>query len=240
MKHSEGAEIAVDGVTVRVIRKNIKNLHLGVYPPNGQVRLSVPRRLSQEAVVLAVAKKMAWIKKQQSRIVAQNGAMPLAIISGESHCYLGRRYPLRVMEREGRSGVSLRDLTTLELTVQPGSTRDERQRTLDNWYRQRLRDLVPPLLGVWQEKLGVQAAEWRIRKMRTKWGSCSIRAKRIWLNLELAKKPAQCLEYVVVHELTHLIERRHNARFKSLMDKSLPMWRVCRKLLNDTGAGDTQ
>ena len=234
---TERAEIRVSGLTVQIVRKDIKNLHLGVYPPNGRVRIAAPLSVSDDAARLAVIGKLGWIKKQQAKFAAQPRQTEREMVSGESHYYLGRRYRLRVVERDGPSRVVLRNRTTLELQVRPGSDAKERERILRHWYRERLRELVPPLLTKWGAILGVREATTGIRKMKTKWGACSVNARRIWLNLELAKKPVQCIEFLVVHELTHLIERHHNDRFVSLMDRHLPQWRHHRKALNEAPLG---
>ena len=146
------------------------------------------------------------------------------MVSGESHYFLGRRYRLRVHEEDGPARVAVRGLRVLDLFVRPGATATQREAVLLRWYREQLKALIPPLLEKWQPVLGVQAADWGIKKMKTKWGTCNIDARRIWLNLELAKKPVQCLEYIVVHELVHLLERHHGERFTSLMDRYLPDW----------------
>jgi predicted metal-dependent hydrolase len=233
-------EIDVSGVAVQVVRKDIKNLHLGVYPPDGRVRVAVPLRLSEDAVRLAVVSKLGWIKKQQAKFAAQARESQREMVSGESHYYLGQRYRLRVVERAGPSRVALRNPARLQLQVRPGTDRDARERVLNGWYRQRLRALVPLVLAKWEAVLGVQAADWGIKKMKTKWGACTVEARRIWLNLELAKKPVQCLEYIIVHELMHLIERHHNERFVSLMDEHLPQWRHQRQLLNEAPLGHAE
>ena len=229
---TKAAEVRVSGLAIQIVRKDIKNLHLGVYPPSGRVRVAAPLAVSDDAVRLAVIDKLGWIKKQRATFAAQARQTEREMVSGESHYYLGRRYRLRVVERDGPSRVVLRNRTTLELQVRSGSDTKGRERLLHRWYRERLRELVPPLLAKWEPILGVQVAIWGIKKMKTKWGSCSGGARRIWLNLELAKKPAQCLEHLIVHELAHLIERHHNERFVSLMDSHLPHWRHHRKILN--------
>jgi predicted metal-dependent hydrolase len=145
---------------------------------------------------------------------------------------MGTRYRLRVIQQSGAPRVVLRNRSTMELYAQPGTSAEQRERVLHRWYRQQLKELIPLLLKKWQPVLGIQVADWRIKKMKTKWGTCSVEARRIWLNLELAKKPVQCLEYIVVHELVHLIERHHNDRFISIMDKHLPRWRWRRQELN--------
>jgi hypothetical protein len=153
------------------------------------------------------------------------------VISGESHYFLGQPYTLRVFPQKGPGCVSLQCAPFIDLYVRPGASVLDRQRVLHRWYREELKELVPPLLARWQPVVGVAAAEWGVRMMRTRWGSCNIRARRIWLSLELARKPVECLEYVVVHELTHLLERRHNHRFYGYMDQFLPTWRLARALL---------
>jgi predicted metal-dependent hydrolase len=230
--NSERRQIVVGGLPVQVVRKAIKNLHLGVYPPNGRVRVAAPLAVSDHAVRLAVVGKLGWIKRQRARFADQPRQSRRELVSGETHYVLGRRYRLRVIERRGPCRVVLRNRTTLELWVRPVSDASARDQVLQRWYRDRLRDLVPPLLAKWEPVLGVHAADWRIKKMKTKWGACSVDARRIWLNLELAKKPARCLEYLVVHELVHLVERRHNDLFTQMMDQHLPLWRQHRQELN--------
>jgi len=229
---TESKTITVGGVDVQVVRKGIKNLHLGVYPPAGRVRVAAPLAVSDSAVRLAVVGKLGWIKRQRARFQTQSRQSAREMVSGESHFFLGRRYRLRVIEHAGAGCVVLRGRTRLELHVRAGSNAQGRERVLQEWYREQLRALIPPLLAKWEAILGVHATNWGIKKMKTKWGSCSVGVRRIWLNLELAKKPAQCLEYLLVHELTHLIERHHNDRFIRLMDRHLPTWRQSRQELN--------
>lgn len=234
---TEGREIRVSGLSVEIVRKAIKNLHLGVYPPNGRVRVAAPLVLSDDAVRLAVIGKLGWIRKQQARFAAQTRQSEREMVSGESHYFLGRRYRLRVVRQEGPGRVVLRNRTTLELQVRGAYGPKERERVLQRWYRERLRELVPPLLAKWEPILGVLSAKWGIKQMKTKWGACSVDTQRIWLNLELAKKPVQCLEYLVVHELVHLIARHHSDRFVSLMGRHLPQWRLHRQTLNAAPLG---
>lgn len=222
---TEGAEIRVGGVAVQIVRKDIKNLHLGVYPPNGRVRVAAPLRLRDDAVRLAVVGKLGWIKKQRAKFAAQPRQSKREMVSGESHYFLGRRFRLRVVEYRGRATIALRGRRFLELRVRPDTDAQARERILRNWYREHLRKTIPVLVSKWETILGVEAAAWGIKRMKTKWGACSVDARRIWLNLELAKKPVHCLEYIVAHELVHLIERRHNDRFIALMDRHLPLWR---------------
>ena len=217
---------------VQVVRKDIKNLHLGVYPPEGRVRVAAPLLVSDDAVRLAVIDKLTWIRRQQAQFAAQPRQSEREMVSGESHYFLGRRYRLRVHEQDAPARVALRGVASLDLFVRPGTAADQRRAVLERWYRAQLKALIAPLLTQWQPLLGVQAAAWGVKKMKTQWGSCNPATRRLWLNLELAKKPQQCLEYVVVHELAHLLERLHNARFVALLDQHLPQWQQARQLLN--------
>lgn len=228
----ERHQLTVRGLAVEVVRKDIKNLHLGVYPPHGRVRVAVPRRVSDDAVRLAVIGKLRWIRRQRARYEAQPRQSEREMVSGESHYFLGRRCRLLVIAHEGAAKVLLRNKSTIEMHVRPESSARQRELVLHRWYRQQLKELIPPLLEKWRAVIGVRLADWRVKRMKTKWGSCNADAARIWLNLELAKKPEQCLEYVVVHELAHLVEKRHNERFIAMMDDYLPQWRLRRQELN--------
>ena len=217
---------------VEVVRKDIKNLHLGVYPPKGRVRVAVPLRLDDEAVRLAVISRLGWIRRQQKGLEGQDRQSQREMITGESHYVQGRRYRLSVIEHDGPARVSLPNNTTMELRVRPGTDRDKREAVLHRWYRQRLRKQIPELVAKWEPEVGVAVAEWRIKRMKTRWGTCNVDVRRIWLNLELVKKPAVCLEYILVHEMAHFLERHHNERFKELMDRLMPKWRLHREELN--------
>jgi len=224
-------QITISGLRVSVVRKAIKNLHLGVYPPNGRVRVAAPLRVSDDAVRLAVIGKLGWIKRQRARFESQPRQSEREMVSGESHYFLGRRYRLRVVKHDGPSLVARRK-SAIELHVRPETSAEQRERMLQHWYRQQLKTLIPAFVEKWQAALGVELAHCGIKRMKTKWGSCNAESGRIWLNLELAKKPVQCLEYIVVHELAHLVQRRHDARFTALMDEHLPQWRMHRQELN--------
>lgn len=226
--------IAVSGIAVEIVRKDIKNLHLGVYPPLGRVRVAAPLVVSDEAVRLAVIDKLGWIKRQRAQFAKQPRQSEREMVNGESHYFLGRRYRLRLHEQRGPARLALRGLASMDLFVRPGSTSAQRELVLQHWHRAQLKPLIADLLTRWQPLLGVDVSAWGIKKMKTKWGSCNVGARRIWLNLELAKKPVQCLEYIVVHELVHLLERNHTERFTALMDQHLPAWRSHRQLLNDS------
>jgi predicted metal-dependent hydrolase len=221
--------IEVRGLPIEIVRKDIKNLHVGVYPPLGRVRVAVPLRIKDEAVRLAVISRLGWIRRQQASFTQQERQSERDFTTGESHYFQGRRYRLNVVEHDGPSFVHLSSSRTMQLFVKPG---DNREVVVQKWYRQQLRKQVPSLLAKWQPKVGVIVSAVRIRKMKTRWGSCNESASRIWLNVELAKKSPACLEYILVHELVHLIERRHNERFRSVMDKLMPSWRLQRDELN--------
>ena len=217
---------------MEVVRKDIKNLHVGVYPPNGRVRVAAPLYLDDNAVRLAVISRLGWIRRQQAGFAQQDRQSRRELVSGESHYFEGRRYRLSVLECGGRPSVRLTNNTTMTQRVRPGSDRVAREAVLDRWYRRQLRTRLPALLAKWEPQLGVRVGEVRIKKMKTRWGSCSQEARRIWLNLELVKKQPSCLEYILVHEMVHFIERRHNERFRDLMDRHMPQWRVHRDALN--------
>ena len=225
-------KITVSGVEVAVLRKPIRYLRLGVYPPDGTVRLAAPVSVSDEEIQLAIVNRLPWIRRQQARFEGRPHQAQQQLVTGEHHYFLGQPYVLQVREQSGAARVSLQGANSIELLVRPSSSLDHRARALEHWYREQLKALVPPLLAAWQPKMRVEAAQWGIKKMKTRWGSCNIRARRIWLSLELARRPAVCLEYVVVHELTHLLERRHNQRFVAYMDQFLPTWRLARAELN--------
>ncbi|HNC50751.1 MAG TPA: SprT family zinc-dependent metalloprotease [Accumulibacter sp.] len=234
---TEVRDLTVSGIKVEVVRKDIKNLHLGVYPPHGRVRVAAPLVISDDAVRLAVIDKLGWIRRQKASFAAQPRQSQREMVNGESHYFLGQRYRLRVHERDAPARVAVRGIASLDLFVRSGTTADQREAVLLRWHREQLRALIPPLLEKWQPMLGVQVADWGIRKMKTKWGSCNPASRRVWFNLELAKKPVQCLEYIVVHELVHLLERHHNDRFAGLIEAHLPQWRQYREMLRKAPLG---
>ena len=226
------SHIEVQGIAVEVVRKDIKNFYIAVHPPNGHVRASAPLRFDDDAVRMAVITRLGWIRRQQAAFTKQDRQSQREFVSGESHYFAGRRYRLDVVEQDAPPTVWLPNNTKIALSVRPGSDRDTRESVLHRWYREHLRAQLPPLLEKWEAKLEVSVNEVRIKKMKTLWGSCNVEAKRVWLNLELAKKPSACLVYILVHEMVHLLERTHNDRFRELMDKFLPQWRTHRDTLN--------
>ena len=230
--HVKSYCLDIRGIPVEVVHKAIKNLHVGVYPPSGRVRVAAPLCLDDEAVRLALISRLGWIRRKQTEFEQQERQSQRELVTGESHYFRGRRYRLKVVEYDGRPTVRLLNNTTMELRTRPGDNRDTREAVLYRWYRSRLRSQLPPLLLKWEQKVGVTVEDLRIRKMKTRWGSCNRDTRRIWLNLELAKKPVSCLEYIMVHEMVHLKERTHNERFRTLMDQMLPQWRLHRDVLN--------
>lgn len=224
--------LRIQDEAVEVVRKDIKHLHLAVYPPNGQVRVSAPLRVGDEAVRLAVISRIGWIHRRRAGFVRQFRQSAREMVSGESHYVAGQRYRLQVSDSGGPGVVTIRSGRKLEMRVPPGTDTRSRQKLIERWYRQELRVDARELVARWCPVIGVAPTVWGIKRMKTRWGTCNTEAGRVWINLELAKKPPECLEYIVVHELVHLLERRHNARFVSLMTRFLPGWRTTRDLLN--------
>ena len=219
-------------ISVDVVRKDIKNMHLAVYPPTGRVRIAAPLNVNDEAVRLSAISKIAWIRKHQRNFVAQDRQSPREYKQRESHYFQGKRYLLRITEQEAPARVELKTKTYIDLFVRPNSTTEQKQTALNEWYRAELKKLSPELLEKWENKIGVKVSAWQVKQMKTKWGTCNIEEKRIWVNLELAKKPSHCLEYIIVHEMLHLLERHHNERFMALMEKYVPQWKFFKEELN--------
>ena len=226
-------QLELGDIAVDVVRKNIKHVHLCVYPPTGRVRISAPSRMSLDTIRVFAVSKLDWIKRQQSRLRDQTRETAREYVDRESHYVWGKRYLLRVVEAAAPARAELR-FDEMVLHVRPGAPRERREAVVGQWYREQIKAAVPALIVKWELETGVKVAEWRIKRMKTRWGTCNLRARRIWLNLELARKPASCLEYIVVHEMVHLLERRHNNRFRAYMDRFMPQWRVQRALLNRT------
>jgi Predicted metal-dependent hydrolase len=230
-------QITVNGFVVDVVRKDIKNLYLAVYPPHGRIRVAAPLLVNDEAVRLFTISRLTWIKDQQAKFAHQERQSAREFVSGESHYYQGHRYLLNVEYRPGSSEVSLRNNKYMDLYVRPGSDTATRERVLTSWYRQRLKAEIAPLIEKWEEIIGIKVTEWGVKQMKTRWGTCNIKARRIWLNLELIKKPLLCLEYIIVHEMVHLLERHHNDRFTAHMNAFMPLWQYYREELNQAPLG---
>ncbi|MGB8289649.1 M48 family peptidase (plasmid) [Rhizobium ruizarguesonis] len=205
---------------------------LDAYPPHGRIRVAAPLTVSDDAVRLAVVTRMGWIKRQRAKFDAQPRQSERTYISGESHFFLGQRYRLNLIEGARAGHVHVKNSRSLDLHVRNGSDATVRERVFLDWYREELRSRIAPLIDKWASVMEIPAPTWGIKRMKTKWGTCNIEARRIWLNLELIKKPPQCLEYVIVQELTHFFERRHSEYFVELLDNRLPNWRIARDELN--------
>lgn len=223
--------ITIENIDIELIRKNIKNIHLSVHPPDGRVRLSVPKRMDDEAVRLFVISKLSWINKHKKKYSLQERQAEIEFLSGESHYFLGSRYILNIIETTGKQRVQLRDDKYIDLYVRENSTKEKREKIMLEWYRQKLKMLVPGYIEKWENIIGVRVNDWGVKLMKTRWGTCNIRDKRIWINLELAKKNVTCLEYIVVHEMVHLLERYHNDVFKGYMSEFLPNWKSIKEEL---------
>ena len=213
------------------MQKDIKNIHLSVYPPNGAVRIAAPQRMNLDTIRLYAISKLSWIKKQQTKFKDQPREAKREFITKESHYYQGKRYLLKVYEQDAPPKVVLKH-GSIELYIRPNTSIEKKKVIMDEWYRERLKKTIPSAIAKWEKIMDVTVQEFGVKKMKTKWGTCSADPKRIWLNLELAKKPPQCLEYIVVHEMVHLTERHHNDHFIALMDKFMPQWRFYKEMLN--------
>jgi predicted metal-dependent hydrolase len=224
-------QIELGDITADLILKDIKNVHLSVHPPAGKVRISAPERMSIDTIRVFAISKLAWIKQQQAALREQERETPRDYVDRESHYVWGKRYLLRVIESDEPPSIELKHRWML-LRVRPQTGEEKRGALVDAWYRRQLKEAVPSLLKRWQPLLDVRVERWFVQRMKTKWGSCNHRARTIRLNTELAKKPAECLEYIVVHELVHLLEPTHNARFIALMDRFMPKWQFHREVLN--------
>jgi predicted metal-dependent hydrolase len=222
----ELGEIAVD-----VVKKDIKNIHLSVYPPTGKVRISAPLRMDLDTIRVFAITKLGWIKSQQKKLREQERESPREYLDRESHYVWGKRYLLKVTERDAAPEVELRH-NKLILQIRPETSDARKQEILESWYREELKEAVPFLLSKWQPLMDVQVERFFVQKMKTKWGSCNPGSRSIRLNTDLAKKPFECLEYIVVHEMVHLLEPTHNSRFVALMDRFMPKWNLYREELN--------
>lgn len=225
------SEIKLGDLAVDVVRKDIKNIHLSVHPPTGRVTISAPARLSLDTIRVFAISKLGWIRRQQEKLLEQERESPREYLNRESHYVWGERYLLKVIEGDVQPSVEL-DHRKLVFRLLPGWNQTKKQEFVDAWYRGLLRAAVPPLLAKWERLMGVKTERYYVQRMKTKWGSCNPRARTIRLNTDLAKKPRECLEYIVVHELVHLLEPTHNARFLALLERYLPKWQSHRDALN--------
>lgn len=232
-------QLQISEIKIDVIQKDIKNLHLSVYPPSGRVKISAPVRMDLETIRLYAISKLSWIRNHQSKFKNQERETSRDYVSNESHYFNGKRYLLKVIEHNEPPKVVLKH-STIELHVRPKSSIGKKQAILEDWYRLTLKEKAAHLIPKWEKRMNVSVNEIAIKKMRTKWGTCNSKKKRIWLNLELAKKPPQCLEYILVHEMVHLLEKNHNEIFIAYMNKYLPKWRSYKQELNKIPLGHVE
>jgi predicted metal-dependent hydrolase len=229
-------QIDVGGITIDVVFKDIKNVHLSVHPPTGRVRISAPARMSLDTLRVYAISRIDWIKKQQKKFQEQERETRREYLDRESHYVWGKRYLLKLQEESRTPSVELKH-SQMILKVRPGASMEKREAVVFAWYRDLIRDAAGPLIAKWEQTLGVRANRVIVQRMKTKWGSCNPHTHNIHINPELAKKPRECLEYVLVHELVHLLEPSHNATFVGLMDQYLPQWRHIRDELNRAPLG---
>ena len=227
----------VCNLKIETVKKDIKNMHLGVYPPQGRIRVAAPLQMGDETIRLFIISKIPWIRKQKSKFEKQKRQTKRELISGESHYFMGQRYRLNVVTTDQNPRAEINKKTHIDLFVKPCMTRDQKEKVLENFYRSELKKCMPPLVEKWGKVTGVNVHEVGIKKMKTKWGSCNSEKGRIWINLELAKTPLNCLEYVLVHEMTHFKEKNHSGRFFNLMDSYMPQWTQYRDELNNSVLG---
>lgn len=218
-------------VSVDVVSKDIKNVHLSVHPPTGRVRISAPQRMEIETIRLYAISKLGWIKEHQQKLQGQERETPREYLERESHYVWGKRYLLSIVEKNARPTVE-REHQRLVMAVRPGTGEASRHTILEDWYREQVRTATAELISVWQDKIEVEVAKFYIQRMKTRWGSCNSQAKTIRLNTDLGRKSPECLEYIVVHEMIHILEPTHNERFQAYMSHFMPDWKHRRQVLN--------
>ena len=225
------AHFVVADIPVDVVFKKIKHVHLSVYPPSGKVRVSAPYHMRLNAIRVLVISRLGWIRQQQARLRRQEREAPREYLDRESHYYLGRRYLMKLVDHRVSAGILIKH-ETIEVHQRGESSPSKARNALQFWYREEIRRIGNELISKWEPRLGVKVNELKIKLMKTKWGTCNPQDRRVWLNLELAKKPLECIEYIVVHEMAHILERKHNDIFVALMNKHMPKWKFLREELN--------
>lgn len=225
-------QITIADISIQVTKKNIKNMHLYVKPPDGHVEVSVPMHLSDESITLFIRTKLGWIRAQRKKFDMQERQTERQYISGETLFVLGKRYYLHVVQGGRSNSLELKGDDAI-LTVRKGSTSDQREAWVNEWYREILKKQVEKLLPKWETITGLHPSSWQTKNMTTRWGTCNTATGKIWLNLQLAKKPPECIEYVILHELAHLKVKNHGKDFIAILDGYMPYWRETRKLLNE-------
>jgi predicted metal-dependent hydrolase len=224
--------IQLGDIVITVTRKDINHVHLSVHPPIGRVTLVVPMATRQEVARAFAISKLGWIRDQQAKLIGQARETPRQFVERESHYLWGRRYLLSIVEKDAKPSIQLSH-RKITLSVRPGTTTAKRQEIIHEWHISLLHEAVPPLIRKWEEKLGVTVSRYFLQRMKTKWGGCNHRAGHIRLNTQLVRKPKDLLEYVIVHEMAHLLEPTHNERFVAILDEKYPTWRDARAELNE-------
>jgi predicted metal-dependent hydrolase len=224
--------IQLGEISILVTRKAIKHVHLSVYPPSGRVTLVAPVATRLDVACAYAISKLGWIRDQQSKLRGQAREAPRKFVERESHYLWGRRHLLTIVSQETKPFVSL-DHRRITLTVRPGSDAQKRAEVMHEWHKSLLHDVVPSLIKKWELKLNVRVAQYFLQRMKTKWGSCNHTARHIRLNTQLVTKPKDLLEYVIIHEMVHLIERTHSDRFLAILGEHYPTWREARAELNE-------
>jgi predicted metal-dependent hydrolase len=225
--------VKIGNVSIEVFRKPIKNIHLRVYPPNGSIQISAPEKMELDSIRLFAITKLEWIKKKQQELKSFSRQSERQYVSGENHYFKGNRYRLKVIYQHTDPHAELQGNQFINLYVRRDASIERRAEILKDWYRDNLSEILENLISKWEKILDVNIEHWEIKQMKTLWGSCNSKRKSILFNLELAKKPLHCVEYIVAHELVHLIERHHNERFTALLDVHLPNWKIIKEQLND-------
>ncbi len=225
--------INVSDISAEVEWKEIKNVHLTIYPPDARIHVSAPLGMTEEAVRLFLITKMPWIKQRVSQILEQNRQTPREYVSGENHYFKGQRYRLKVIYHNGPPKVEIQGNEYILLYVREGATEERRAEVLREWYRAEFKSMLPSVIEKWEKVLEVKANKWEIKQMKTLWGSCNHRTHNIIFNLELIKKPVHCIEYIVVHELLHIKVRLHSEEYTALLTRYFPNWRALKDELNE-------
>ena len=230
--------LVINNLAIEVVKKQVKNLNLSVHAPDGRVKLSVPHHIKGDEIRSFVTSKLPWIRKQQRKIeqrIPRDSVAPPEYIDVESHFFIGEKYPLKVVEEPTeKQRMEIDENREMVMFVQPGKDRTIRLKIMKEFYRATLKQMIPVLVAKWEPIMGVKVQEWGVKQMKTRWGTCNPKERRVWLNLELGKHSAGCLEYIVVHEMIHLMERKHSQRFYQLMDEFLPDWKERKEELSES------
>lgn len=227
--------IKIEDIDIQVIKKGIKNMYISVHRPDGWVRITAPKKMKDEDIWKFAVSKLGWIKKQRAKYQNLEIQPQKEYVAGERHYFQGRAYLLNVIYTNKKQKVEIHN-NQMDLYIREDSTREQREKVMIEWYRSQLKEEIPKFIDKWEQVMGVKVNSFGVKQMKTKWGTCNTNAKRIWINLELAKMNPKCLEYIVVHEMVHLLERYHNKRFYAFMDKYLPGWKEIREELKSIGS----